>query len=161
MKLDAIELIHTVRGSHRLNRYLFTNVLYIRSFMLMSSTIFLITGYFIGLQAMAIWSFFYILTNFVQIMILLKKKAPSAIPMQLQRLQQQCHGLSFEDLKTLYSFSEHENLKPKALDHDEHKCIRFILQGEAYIRQKGELKHCILQNHFMGQINFLVITAMP
>jgi hypothetical protein len=152
MQDQIIELIHTTGEAVGLAGLFFTNILFIRSFMLVSSCIFLISGYFVGLQAMALWSLFYIIINLVQILLILKEKNTSQLTLPQRRLKQQLPYFHISEIKFLCKLSHLEIISIRELPKQPRDCIRFILLGEAFRFKKDSVEEHITQNHFIGQL---------
>ena len=155
MIINSIEIINTIGEVIGLTALFFTNIIFIRSIMLMSSFIFLITGYFIGLYSMAFWSFFYIIINIIQIIIIKNKDSEKHFDI-LQKYMFKClSNFSRNEFLELYKLGTIEHFSPHQLKNANTNHIRFICKGEAINISHKNMAKVINKNHFIGHANLL------
>ncbi len=154
MNLDPIELIHTFGEAMGLAAIFFTNIIFIRSFMLVSSCVFLITGYFVGLKAMAIWSFFYIIINAGQIALLLRGKKKVELSPEEENLWRRLNKFSREEISQIFALGTKELIFPHKMQALPADSIRFIHQGQAHAYKEEQFVESVAKDHFMGQLDF-------
>lgn len=150
MNVDAIEVIHTFGEAVGLAAMFFTNIIFIRSFLLVSSCVFLVTGYFVGLQAMAVWSFFYILINGGQIILLLASKRHIELTPIEKRLHRVLTTFSRKEVIEICRAGLTEVISPSTLQLMPTESVRFIFQGEAFGYKKDKCVSRVGKSHFIG-----------
>lgn len=155
MAINHIEIINSVGEVIGLAALIFTNVFLIRSIMIISSIIFLITGYFIGLQSMAFWSFFYIIVNITQLILLNKENKKVEYNPTQKKLSKYLVGFSEQEFLKVYTMGAIEHYAPHQLQNADPKHIRFILQGDILIHDDSHKKYYKPNNHFIGHYNLL------
>lgn len=152
------EYLYSIAAVFSMAAYIFSNILWLRVFLIVAAVLYIISGVIMDLTSMAGWNFVYLLINLYHTGLLLLNKSTVLLPDEIKDVYKSAFtSLTTREFKKLIMMNPFETLSHERVisEGETTNKLFFLLSGEASVWKAGKSIASISPGDFIGEMSFM------